>query len=137
MNCITLKQQTNYKLTDDPTPSTSDLTIRTTASCIDTNHSNDECSQSPSVRSLYSFTYPITLLDNSPLSALSHNSSCSNNTLRRSVIRTLFLPNLRSVPPELWDIDQVEVWLNAMDFEYIAINFKGMIAILLLLHANN
>ncbi|KAF1796268.1 hypothetical protein FB192DRAFT_1467096, partial [Mucor lusitanicus] len=45
-------------------------------------------------------------------------------TLRRSIINTLFLPSLRSTTPEDWDVDQVEIWLNAMSFGSIATHFK-------------
>jgi hypothetical protein len=129
MNYITYDWPTTYPLTKLPTPSFSDSTIRKKPNYIDAaSRFEDEGSESPSVRSSYSFTCPITSLANGPLSIMSNNSSYSNSALRRSVISTLFLPNLRSTSPEDWDVDQVEIWLNAMNFECVAMNFKGMIA---------
>jgi hypothetical protein len=120
-----------------PTPSTSDKTTKTNSrssqhrlSQIDTKSTviSEQDDPSPSARSSYSFACPITTGRSSTSmsnhSATSLQTSANNNALRRSVINTLFLPNLRSTSPEEWDIDQVEVWLNAMNFGSIAANFK-------------
>ncbi|KAI9268478.1 hypothetical protein EDC94DRAFT_514032 [Helicostylum pulchrum] len=61
----------------------------------------------------------------STISNISATSSNTNHVLRRSIINTLFLPTLRSNSPEEWDIDQVEIWLNAMNFGSIADTFKS------------
>lgn len=97
-----------------PTPSSS-----TKPHHIDTSLTED----SPSVRSSYSFTCPVSSSMVTTNSNISNTTNCSN-VLRRLVISTLFLPLLRSKSPEEWNMDQVEVWLNAMNFGSIAANFK-------------
>ncbi|KAI8386807.1 hypothetical protein BD560DRAFT_443409 [Blakeslea trispora] len=56
----------------------------------------------------------------------SSSSTCSNSMLRKSVIRSLFLPKLRFTPPEEWDIEQVQIWLHEMRFTINIVNhFKA------------
>lgn len=113
-----------------PTPSSSDTTKK--SSYHNLSHINTSIPEelqnelSPSVRSSYSFTCPVnsTTGPSSTISNISATSSNTNHVLRRSIINTLFLPTLRSTPPEEWDIDQVEIWLNAMNFGSIADTFK-------------
>ncbi|KAG2207479.1 hypothetical protein INT47_004227 [Mucor saturninus] len=105
-----------------PTSSTSGITNKTPQLChIDT-------SLPESVRSSYSFTCPMTSTTG-PASSISNISASSSNhnsnILRKLVINSLFLPALRSTSPEDWDMDQVEVWLTAMNFGCIADNFKS------------
>lgn len=134
MNYITFEPCQHEPLL--PTPSTSDTTNKSSQNniChIDTSLPE----QPPSVRSSYSFTCPITSTTG-PSSTISNISGVSSsnhnsNVLRRLVINTLFIPTLRSTSPEDWDMDQVEVWLTAIDFGCIAANFKCN-AISLLLH---
>ncbi|KAI8640458.1 hypothetical protein BD408DRAFT_419749 [Parasitella parasitica] len=123
MNYITF-QQPHQQIIDLPTPSTSDTTNTTIKKPIhiDTNLLDGEISESPSVRSCYSFTCPIS--SSSTTGPASSTYSNGGTALRRSVINTLFLPSLRSNSPEDWDVDQVEIWLNAMNFGSIATNFK-------------
>lgn len=49
----------------------------------------------------------------------------SSTQLKKSVIQSLSHPKLKSTSPEDWDTDQVEIWLNAIDFGSIAANFKS------------
>ncbi|CEP14218.1 hypothetical protein [Parasitella parasitica] len=123
MNYITF-QQPHQQIIDLPTPSTSDTTNTTIKKPIhiDTNLLDGEISESPSVRSCYSFTCPIS--SSSTTGPASSTYSNGGTALRRSIINTLFLPSLRSNSPEDWDVDQVEIWLNAMSFSSIAANFK-------------
>ncbi|OBZ88420.1 Protein BOI2 [Choanephora cucurbitarum] len=37
--------------------------------------------------------------------------------LKKAVVRSLLLPQLRSTSPEEWDIDQVQIWLHEMQFD--------------------
>ncbi|KAG2229100.1 hypothetical protein INT48_003203 [Thamnidium elegans] len=114
-----------------PTPSSSDTTKK--SSYHNLSHINTSISEelqnelSPSVRSSYSFTCPVNSMTgpSSTISNISATSSNTNHVLRRSIINTLFLPTLRSNPPEEWDIDQVKIWLNAMNFGSIADTFKS------------
>lgn len=131
MNYITFQpyQQQQQQLVMLPTPSTSDTSKKSSTqylSHIDTavpeEHHLKETT-SPSTRSSYSFTCPISS-NTSPTTSNNSNSSHSNTVLRRLVISSLFLPSLRSISPEEWDVDQVEVWLNSMNFGSIAANFK-------------
>lgn len=48
----------------------------------------------------------------------------SSSQLKKSVIQSLLNPALNS-PPDDWDVDQVEIWLIAIDFSCVATNFKG------------
>lgn len=124
MNYITFEQP-HQQIIDLLTPSTSDSTNATKKPMpIDTNVLDDEISESPSVRSSYSFTCPISSSSTTGPSASSTHSSSGGVALRRSIINTLFLPSLRSTTPEDWDVDQVEIWLNAMSFGSIATHFK-------------
>ncbi|KAL7322338.1 hypothetical protein PS15p_211967 [Mucor circinelloides] len=127
MNYITFEQP-HQQIIDLPTPSTSDSTNTTTSTKkpmhIDTNLLDNEISESPSVRSSYSFTCPISSSSTTGPSASSTHSNSGGVALRRSIVNSLFLPSLRSTTPEDWDIDQVEIWLNAMNFGSIATNFK-------------
>lgn len=127
MNYITFEQP-HQQIIDLLTPSTSDSTHTTTSTKkpmpIDTNVLDDEISESPSVRSSYSFTCPISSSSTTGPSASSTHSNSGGVALRRSVINALFLPSLRSSTPEDWDIEQVEIWLNAMNFGSIATHFK-------------
>lgn len=138
MNYITLEpyqqqqqQQQQQSLAMLPTPSTSDKSKKSSLqylSHIDTAAPEEQQLQlkeatSPSARSSYSFTCPIS--STSPTTSNNSNNSHSNNVLRRLVISSLFLPSLRSISPEEWDVDQVEVWLNSMNFGSIAANFKS------------
>lgn len=127
MNYITF-QQPHQQIIELPTPSTSDSTNTTSTTAkkpihIDTNLLDDEISESPSVRSSYSFTCPISSSTTGPTSSTYSNGGAA---IRRLIINTLFLPSLRSTTPEEWDMDQVEIWLNAMSFGSIATNFKCM-----------
>ncbi|KAG1120815.1 hypothetical protein G6F42_012667 [Rhizopus arrhizus] len=127
MNYITFEQP-HQQIIDLLTPSTSDSTNTTTSAKkpmhIDTNLLDNETSESPSVRSSYSFTCPISSSSTTGPSTSSTHSNSGGVALRRSIVNTLFLPSLRSTTPEDWDIDQVEIWLNAMNFGSIATNFK-------------
>lgn len=132
------KQQQQQLL---PTPSNSDTTKKSfqhhpshiDTSTVNTTNSNSTTpttpisADSPSARSSYSYTCLITT-GRSSTSMSNHSNSTTqshNNTaLRISVINTLFLPQLQSTSPEEWDMDQVEVWLDAMNFGSIAANFK-------------
>lgn len=130
MNYITFEPFQHEPLL--PTPSTSDTTNKTSSICIDTSLSEQ------SVRSSYSFTCPINSATgpSSTISNISGASSSNHNSyvLRRLVINSLFLPTLRSTSPEDWDMDQVEVWLVAMNFGCIATNFKCNNNLLTCLH---
>ncbi|ORE07603.1 PH-domain-containing protein [Rhizopus microsporus var. microsporus] len=53
-----------------------------------------------------------------------NNLPVSSTQLKRSVIQSLSHPSLKSILPEYWNIDQVEIWLNAIDFGSIAAHFK-------------
>ncbi|GAN11606.1 conserved hypothetical protein [Mucor ambiguus] len=127
MNYITFEQP-QQQIIDLLTPSTSDSTNTKTSTKkpmpIDTNLLDDEISESPSVRSSYSFTCPISSSSTTGPSASSTHSNSGGAALRRSIINTLFLPSLRCTTPEDWDVDQVEIWLNAMKFGTIATHFK-------------
>ncbi|KAG1441543.1 hypothetical protein G6F56_011434 [Rhizopus delemar] len=48
----------------------------------------------------------------------------SSAQLKKSVIQSLLHPELKSTSPEYWDINQVETWLNVIDFGSIAESFK-------------
>lgn len=79
----------------------------------------------------YSFNCPLSSTTGPPSSISNISASSSNhnsNILRRLVINSLFLPTLRSTSPEEWDMDQVQVWLTAMNFGCIADNFKCNLA---------
>ncbi|KAK4511887.1 Glyco_hydro_15 domain-containing protein [Mucor velutinosus] len=127
MNYITFEQP-HRQITDLLTPSTFDSTNATTSTKepmpIDTSVLEDEISKSPSVRSSYSFTCPVSSSSTTGPGASSTHSNSGGAALRRSVINALFLPSLRPTTPEDWDIDQVETWLNAMNFGSIATHFK-------------
>lgn len=127
MNYITF-QQPHQQIIELPTPSTSDSinitsTTATKSIHIDTNLLNDKINESLSVRSSYSFTCPISSSTTGQISSTFSNGGAA---VRRLIINTLFLPSLKSTTPEEWDMDQVEVWLNAMGFGSIATNFKCM-----------
>lgn len=49
----------------------------------------------------------------------------SSAQLKKSVIQSLLHPELKSTSPEYWDINQVETWLNVIDFGSIAESFKS------------
>ncbi|KAI9485645.1 MAG: hypothetical protein EXX96DRAFT_476512 [Benjaminiella poitrasii] len=103
MNFITFEKPARQSSELPPTPSTSDLD-----NDIKTNSITVDRQDSPiSIRSSFSFSGPV-----------------NSNTLRRLVINASFLPALRSTPPEEWSVDQVEVWLKAMNFGSIETNFK-------------
>ncbi|KAI8375609.1 hypothetical protein EDC96DRAFT_605102 [Choanephora cucurbitarum] len=50
------------------------------------------------------------------------NSPSVHGMLKKAVVRSLLLPELRSTSPEEWDIDQVQMWLHEMQFDIHMIN---------------
>lgn len=125
MNYITLDPPSN-QLIELPTPSNSDSFHNTKKpSHINTSILKDRFDVSPSVRTSYSFTCPISSSPARRSANSSNNSSpISNNSVRRLIINALFLPHLRSTAPRDWDVDQVETWLNAMNFGALGEHFK-------------
>lgn len=121
MNYITF--DLSNQLVDLPTPSNSD-SVTKKPSHINTAINRFEIA--PQVRTSYSFTCPIS---SSPArlsanSSSNNSSPVSNTSLRRLIINALFLPHLRSTAPRDWDVDQVETWLNAMNFGALGEHFK-------------
>ncbi|KAI8988119.1 hypothetical protein BDF20DRAFT_832992 [Mycotypha africana] len=131
MSYTTYKEPLNcQQIAQLPTPSNSDVVmtkkgaapINLTTSFF--NGSNNE-TRSLMEQSSYSFTCPTGPTTAAATAALSNHLGGFNNVaIRRLVIKALFLPALRSTPPETWNVNQVEIWLNAMDFQSVATNFK-------------
>ncbi|KAI8878418.1 PH-domain-containing protein [Backusella circina FSU 941] len=51
-------------------------------------------------------------------------STTASNQLKRNIVNSLYLPDLKKISPEYWDIDQVSIWLHAMGFISVVENFK-------------
>jgi hypothetical protein len=74
---------------------------------------------------LSDYSQPITATTAPSLNFSSYSTSTTaSNQLKKNIVNTFYLPDLKKISPEYWDIDQVSIWLHAMGFSTVVENFK-------------
>ncbi|KAI8993419.1 hypothetical protein BDB01DRAFT_847302 [Pilobolus umbonatus] len=124
----------NYISSQPPTPSSLNGTIKQ-------RHNTDIINgETPSLHSSNSSSYsadpPIFSYRSNKLASSIHSATASSSILthsgslaisdhlKKSVLSTLNHPALKNTSAENWDVDQVEIWLHAMEFSSVASTFK-------------